>query len=570
MISADYNDGLWIDVLLSLSIKDFTLVETLEVDFNTGMTAITGETGAGKSLTLDALAMALGDRADTDRIRHHAERAEVAALFDISDITEARQWLGQHDFDAERECLLRRVLTREGRSRGYINGQPATMQQLQQLGDLLIDIHSQHEHQSLLRRETHRKLLDNFGQCEKLCANVATAYQQWRDARNRLVLLSENSAAQQARRELLSFQVEELDQLGLQDGELPELENQQKMLANAEAILADSHRLAALCSEDDNYNLLAGLTQATTLLSGIAQKNADLIEVEELLNNAHIQVQEASHTLRHHIDRFELDPQKLAEAEERLSLIYQQARKHKVQPEELPVLHRDLQQELELLSGGEHNIENLALEVEKLHQQYLECAGKLSRKRASTAKMLAAAVNQHFPGLAMKGADIQVELTPLSDDRASPYGLEQVELLVRTNSGLAHKPLAKVVSGGELSRISLAIQVVAAQTSATPTLVFDEVDVGIGGATADVVGSLLRGLGERGQVICVTHLPQVASRAHHHLQVSKEDTAHSVHTELVVLGENGRIEEIARMLGGVRITEQTRTHAREMLELASD
>ncbi len=557
-------------MLVSLHIKNFTLVETLEVEFKTGMTALTGETGAGKSLMLDALGMALGDRADSGQIRNDADRAEVTACFDISEIPEANQWLEQHDFEAESECLLRRVWTREGRSRGYINGQPATMQQLQQCGDLLIDIHSQHEHQSLLRRETHRKLLDAFGQHGKLTADVTAAWRQWRTVQEQLEQLSSNSAELDARRELLGFQVEELDQLALAEGELPELERQQKLLANAETIVTDSQRLAGLCSEDEDYNLLAGLNQASSLLAGITHKNASLVEVEDLLNSARIQVDEASHTLRHHIDSFELDPQKLAEIEERLNLIYQLARKHRIPAEELTTLHRELRQELERLSGNGQNLESLTQEAETLHQHYRDCATRLSEKRGKTAGKLASSVNRHFPGLAMKGADLQIELTPLAADRQGPHGLEHVEFLVSTNPGQSHKPLARVASGGELSRISLAIQVVTARTSAIPTLVFDEVDVGIGGATADVVGSLLRDLGEAGQVICVTHLPQVASRAHHHLQVSKASDKKHTHTRLDVLLGDDRVEEVARMLGGVKITAQTRTHAREMLELAAE
>jgi len=559
-------------VLLSLNIKNFTLVDSLEVDFNNGMTAITGETGAGKSLTLDALSMALGDRADTDRIRHGAERAEAAATFAINNIPEASRWLIDNDFDCaddhDDECLLRRLFNKEGRSRGYINGQPATMQQLKKLGDLLIDIHSQHEHQSLLRKDTHRKLLDSFGGHQPLITQTAKTYQHWQQVQQQLNTLSDQSGELSARRDLLSFQVAELNELSLIEDEVKKLEAQQKLLANAESILADSHSLAAICSEDDSFNLISGLTQATSLISHMPSKSQLLLEVEELLNSARIQTEEAASSLRNHIEDFELDPEKLQETEDRLSLIYQLARKHRVQPEALLTLHLSLDQELLQLSGGEQNLDILTAQAEQLQAKYLTVASKLSAKRNSSAKKLCKAVNLHFPNLAMFGAELSIALQPLSVEQQSAHGIEQVEFLVRTNPGQPHQPLAKVASGGELSRISLAIQVVTALTSAIPTLVFDEVDVGVGGATAEVVGRLLRQLGNKGQVICVTHLPQVASCAHHQIQAEKASTAKQTRTELNTLSNDSRVEEIARMLGGMTITDQTRTHAKEMLKMA--
>ncbi|MCV6603739.1 MAG: DNA repair protein RecN [Porticoccaceae bacterium] len=562
-------------MLLSLNITNFTLVESLEVDFDTGMTAITGETGAGKSLTLDALAMALGDRADSDRIRHGTERAEVSALFDVDNISSARHWLQDNDFemDGDSHCLLRRIFTREGRSRGYINGQPATMQQLQRLGEQLIDIHSQHQHQSLLRRDTYRTLVDDHGDHRKLATQVAQQYRLWRDTQNRLDLLSQQSSELNARRDLLSFQVEELNALGLAPGELESLEKQQALLANAEAILNDSHQLLALCSDDDNHNLLSSLNQACSLAAQIPVQGPQLQEVADMLTNARIQVEEASTSLRQYLDGIEVDPQQLAEMEQRLSDIYQLARKHRVQAEQLTDLHSRLQQELDTLCGGEQDIQQLQEQAEQQRQSYLKSARQLSGKRRQAAQSLGKAINTHLPELAMPGAQLSIELTPLAEAKASPHGLENIDFLIASNPGQPAKPLVKVASGGELSRISLAIQVVAAQHSTTPTLVFDEVDVGIGGTTADVVGRLLRQLGQtgkrRGQVICVTHQPQVASRAHHHLQVSKSSVGDTTHTTLNSLAQTERIDEVARMLGGARITEQTRTHAQEMLELAT-
>lgn len=535
------------------------------MDFASGMTAITGETGAGKSLTLDALSMALGDRADSDRIRQGANRAEVSARFEVAGLAEAKQWLAEHDFESEDECLLRRVFSRDGRSRGYINGQPATMQQLQQFGELLIDIHSQHEHQSLLRRDTHRVLLDAFGGHQALAEQTSSAYQDWRQCQKQLEQLSSQSSELNARRDLLSFQVQELDELDLKADELEDLEQQQKLLANAEHVLTDTHRLLSLCSEDDHFSLLSGLSQACSLIGTIPGKQSALLEVEEMLTSAKIQVEEASNNLRHYVDSVELDPERLQEVEERLSLIYQQARKHRIEPEALLVLHQQLQAELAELSGGEQDLETLAKQAETLRGQYQATASELTEKRSHTANKLAKAVNDYFPDLAMKGAELKVSLTPANP---SLHGNESVEFVVCTNSGQPHKPLSKVASGGELSRISLAIQVATAKVNTKPTLVFDEVDVGIGGSTAAVVGKLLRELGNQGQVICVTHLPQVASCAHHHWQVSKASSKKATHTKLLVLEQDHRVEEIARMLGGMTITDQTRTHAREMLELS--
>jgi DNA repair protein RecN (Recombination protein N) len=559
-------------MLLSLNIKNFTLVNSLEVDFTSGMTAITGETGAGKSLTLDALSMALGDRADSNHIRHGADRADVAATFAIKDIPEARQWLVNNDFDCADdhlgECLMRRLFNNEGRSRGYINGQPATMQQLQKLGELLIDIHSQHDHQSLLRKETHRKLLDSFGDHHALCSQTTRSYQQWQDAQHQFNQLSDQSSELSARRDLLCFQVAELNELSLIEGEVDKLEAQQKLLANAESILADSHSLAAICSDDDNFNLILGLTQASRLLNHMPSKNQLLLDVEELLNSARIQTEEAVNSLHNHIENFELDPEKLQQVEARLSLIYQLTRKHRVQPSELVSLHQSLQNQLQQLSGGEQDLDTLSAQAEQLRSIYLRSAEKLSIKRHKSAKKLCGAVNQHFPNLAMPSAKLSIDFQPLPENHQSSAGIERIEFLVQTNLGQPYKPLAKIASGGELSRISLAIQVVTAHTSATPTLVFDEVDVGVGGATAEVVGRLLRQLAEKCQVICVTHLPQVASCAHQQMQVEKTSQGNQTCTELNTLSEESRIEEIARMLGGMTITDQTRTHAREMLDTA--
>ena len=556
-------------MLTALTIKNFTLVQTLEMDFVGGMTAITGETGAGKSLVLGALSMALGDRADTDRIRRGAERAEVSALFDINNIADAMQWLANHDFEhADDECLLRRIITREGRSRGTINGQPATMQQLRELGEMLIDIHSQHEHQSLLRRNTHRTLLDNYADTTALAAEVKTQHQNWHQLAQQLQQLEDQSEELSARKDLLKFQVEELNQLGLDGNEIHELEREQQLLANAEAIQQDSHAILDICMQSESSNLQDGLNQSLQRLERMQLKPGALVEAEKLLTSARIDIEEACREIQQHLNGFDGDPQRLQAVEDRLSAIYQLARKHRVQPDELNKKHQHLQQELDGLTGGAEDIDTIKMKLTQLAELYHASASRLSSSRQQAAGQFSKAVNARLSSLAMQGAQLTIQLSPLPNGEFSANGLESVELLIVTNPGEPARPLTKIASGGELSRISLAIQVVAAQSTTTPSLVFDEVDVGIGGATAEVVGKLLRELGSKGQVICVTHQPQVAACAHQHLHVSKQTRGNQAESNISILPDDARVEEIARMLGGANITSRTRDHAEEMLELA--
>jgi len=553
-------------VLTHLSIQNFTLVESLDLEICPGMTAITGETGAGKSIMLGALGQALGDRADGERVRTGAARADIHATFDLAKITKARRWLQEHDLEQEedaRECILRRVVTKEGRSRGYINGKPATLTQLRTLGEMLIDIHSQHEHQSLLKKDTHRRLLDEFGGSQDLAQAVKSAYNSWQQTLARFTELRDNAEELSARYQLLSYQVQELDQLGLEAGELEQLEAEQKTLANAESILRNSHQLAALCGTEEQ-SLQDALHKALHLLAEMPEKTEALKEAEQLLGNAQIQVEEAQREIERHIDSFSMDPARLQEVELRLSAIYDIARKHRLQPAELTEFHASLSQELAQLSGGDAQLDALEQQVAQREADYRNQAEELSAKRRTAATKLARAVNKQLANLAMSTARLDVNL---SDCRDNPgrYGLEEVEFLISTNPGQPARALAKVASGGELSRVSLAIQVVTAKTSTTPTLVFDEVDVGIGGATADTVGQLLRQLGEKGQVICVTHLAQVASKGHQHLLVQKQASKKSAQSTLVPLAGEQKVEEIARMLGGAAITTQSRAHAEEML-----
>ncbi len=553
-------------MLTALTIKQFTLVESLDIEFSTGLTTITGETGAGKSLVIDALGLALGDRGDTDRIRQGAERAEVCASFAMDEASPAIQWLADNDLDNTDDCLLRRILTRDGRSRGYINGQPATMAQLRALGTLLIDIHHQHEHQSLLSKEHQRILLDEFGGHQTLLKEVSENYKDWHQAQARLEEIEQRADETLARKDLLTFQSQELNELDLQSGEVDALEQEQSLLSNADSILVDTHQVLALCDSETASELavLPALSRASQLLSAMGQNHPALKEALALLDSAHIQVEEALGELQRYISQVEPDPARLQLVEGRLSTAYQLARKHKVKANELPELCEQLSAELISLSADDNDADALAERVKILAAGYQNQAKKLSAARKKAAKQFEQKINQQLQGLAMADASLQISLTPLAGNY-SQKGLETVELLISTNPGQEHRSLNKVASGGELSRVSLAIQVVAAHNSTIPVLVFDEVDVGIGGATAQTVGRLLRELGCQGQVICISHLPQVASCAQHHLLAKKQKSKQSTESTLTPLNSKERTAEIARMLGGNNITEKTRSHAEEML-----
>jgi len=556
-------------LLLLINISNYTLVESLEIEFTQGTTAITGETGAGKSLVLDALGMALGDRADTDTIRHGKERAEITATFDINTIDAAKAWLDANDFNSDDNCILRRIYTREGRSRGYINGQPSTMSQLQELGDMLTDIHSQHEHQSLLRKETHCRLLDEYAKAEDLASKVASEYSAWHKVHLDLTNLLQRSDELDNRKDLLRFQVNELQQIDLTAKHLEQLELEQKTLANAEQIVQDSHNLLAICEQAEEFNLRDSLNKALSILANIEYKPDALKITEELLQGGLIQIEEAINEISHHIDRFEADPQRLQTVEEQLSAVFQLSRKHRVNPDQLEITLQTLEAELKNLIGGSENINAMEEKLADLAKSYEKSAKQLSSKRKSASKTMAKEINRQLQKLSMEGAELLVQLSPISHGEYRSSGLEEVEFLLATNPGQPHKMLAKIASGGELSRVSLAIQVVAANHSKIPTLVFDEVDVGIGGSTADIVGQLIKQLGERGQVISVTHQPQVAAHAHHHYRASKVIEDNSAESLMVPLNQQQRMEELARMLGGAKVTKQTLSHASELLNLAS-
>ncbi|WP_369989609.1 DNA repair protein RecN [Pseudomonas xanthosomatis] len=552
-------------MLLHLSIHNYAIVEHLDLELARGMSVITGETGAGKSIMLDALGLALGDRADSGVVRPGADKADILATFDLGDIPEAHTWLAERDLESDGPCILRRVITAEGRSRGYINGTPCPLGDLKALGELLIDIHSQHEHQSLLKTDTHRRLLDEYAGAIDLARQVQLAARRWQQTRQELERLSNSGDEQRARHQLLSYQLEELDNLGLGEHELVQLEQEHKNLTNAEALFGICRQVIDQCSESDSGNVLSALTVSLNRLTAVANAPKALGEAVNLIASAQIQVEEAVGELNRFLDHFDADPMRLQTLEERLDAIYTLARKHRVHPTELPHLQQRLMEEIEGLNASDESIERLGEELAAYAQHYKEKATELSALRRQAATQLATAVEQEIQRLGMPGGRFCIELTPFEHAELSPHGLEQIELLVSANPGQPLKGLAKVASGGELSRISLAIQVVTAQTSRIPTLVFDEVDVGIGGPTAEIVGQLLRRLGERGQVLTVTHLPQVAAQGHHHLFVHKVRHSDTTHTAVANLGKRERVEEVARMLGGIDLTKESLAHARKMV-----
>jgi DNA repair protein RecN (Recombination protein N) len=547
-------------MLINLSIQDYAVVDRLDVDLDAGMTCITGETGAGKSIMLDALGLCIGDRADSRAIRPGAARTDIAACFDVSQNTRAQVWLSERDLEASGDCILRRTISAEGRSRAYINGSPATLSDCADLGQLLVDIHSQHAHQSLLRRPVQRSLLDTYAGAETLTVEVSETAQRWRVLQEEYSRLAGQTEESDARRALLTYQIEELATLNPQPGELEALEAQHNLLANAAYIIDSANDIAAGC--ETQRDQLARLVQ---LANDDRMRGSATDNLRELLQSALIQLDEAQAETARFAASVELDPEGLRAAEERLSALHDLARKHRVQPDALHELLATLQAELESLAGGTEQLASLEEALGDTALAWRTQAKALSERRREAAVLLARRVMETLTDLAMTKCVFEIALIPFKDDNPDPRGAEDIEFLIATNPGATPGPLNKVASGGELSRISLALQVVAADTATSPTMVFDEVDVGIGGGVAEVVGHLLRTLGERNQVLVVTHQPQVAAKGHQHLLVTKtgED---AVHSELTQLAGESRIREVGRMLGGEKLTDSTLAHAREMLE----
>lgn len=553
-------------MLTYLRIRDFAIIDEVELELGAGLTALTGETGAGKSIVVDALALAAGGRASSDVVRHGAERTEITATFDVRRHEPACRWLDAQSIQCDGECILRRVVSRDSRSRAFINGQLVPLQTLRELGELLVDIHGQQEFLALLRRPAQRSLVDAHGQHEALVAKVAAAFQCWHERQERLAALQAAGRDRDARLELLRYQVHELEALNLERKELPELFAEQRRHANS-GRLAEGVQLALqLIDEAEEANANLAVSRAQSSLRTLAALDPQLASAEQLLSEAGIAIREATGALRHYLDSLEVDPQRQEWVERRVATLEELARKHRLKPDELPDHLEKLAEELRDLEAHASTLESVVLQVSEARAEYNRVAQELSVARRKAAAKLSREVTQLMQTLGMAGGRFEAALSVADSSDPQPHGIDEAEFIVSANPGQPLKPLARVASGGELSRISLAVQVAAAGKALTPCLVFDEVDAGVGGGVAEIVGRQLGALGTRTQVLCVTHLPQVASQADHQVRVFKLTDGRSARTALNELLGAERVEELARMLGGIEITQRARDHAREMLK----
>jgi len=553
-------------VLAQLSIRNLAVIDEAELDFSTGFTVLTGETGAGKSILVDALALALGERADTKAVRSGSDRCEITAVFDVSDRKNVLNWLRENDLDEDDECILRRVVSADGRSRGYVNGRSTPMQTLRELGEQLVDICGQQAHQSLRHARVQLDLLDQFGGHQELLVNMQRAHAAWSDARSEFEVLRDELADRSARLDLLRHQVHELEALHPQPGEFEELGRAHKLAANSGRIAEGITQALEMAYEHDDAS-------AHSVLGGVRRKLDELVEIDlelaaatNMLAEAEILIGEAADALRHRLGQLEHDPAEATRLDERLWGFHDLARKHRTEPGSLPDTFENLTNELANLETGDQRIEALSARADECRAGMLDAAQRLTERRRETAAKLTQAVTDNMQVLGMPNGRFEVEVRPRPDELPGASGNDRVEFVTAANPGQAAGPLSRVASGGELSRISLGLQVAAVAVDAVPTLIFDEVDAGVGGGVAEIVGGRLRELADNRQVLCVTHLAQVASQANQHLRVAKITDGKTTHTTVSTLDENARIDEIARMIGGVEITERTRAHAEEMLQ----
>jgi len=548
-----------------LAIRDFAIVEQLELEFDPGFTVLTGETGAGKSILIDALALLLGDRADADTVRHGQEKTEIQAGFDIRHHYDAIEWLTNNEMQADGECTMRRLVYRDKPSRGFINGHAAPMHKLRELGALLVDIHGQHEHQSLLQRESQRQILDDYAGVGAEVTKLAQFSQELKRLTELRTSIQLQSSEREARLDLLRYQTQELQTLAPQEQEFERLQQDHRRLHHMNELLNGAQKILATLAQNDEGNIEQQLNHSITRLAELSEFDPELREVEKLADEARVRVSEAAMDLQHHIEGYELDPGQLTQIEDRLSALHDMARKHRVKPDVLPEILETLTAELATLDNGENNEADLTKKIEALKEDYDQLALHISKARTKAGKKLSAAITKQMHDLGMEKGKFAVQLTPANKDERAQFGQEIIEFQVNTNPGQPLKSLAKIASGGELSRISLAIQVITAAIVRVPTLVFDEVDVGIGGRVAEIVGTKLHSLANGRQILCITHLPQVASQGMHHFQVNKSDDENT-RVGVTPLLAKDRITEIARMLGGVKLTRQSVAHAEEMLQ----
>ena len=555
-------------MLLNLNIIDLAVVDALDLDLQPGMSVLTGETGAGKSILLTALGLALGDRADSGYVRPNSKRAEVNLEFDLNKAPLVKQWLAEQELDDDGQCLIRRTISEDGRSKAYINNRPVNLQTLQTLSRQLVEIHGQHAHLTLLDKEEQRLLLDGFAQNQDLLAQLNSCYQSWKQTHKTLQQLQKAGSDQAEREDLLRYQLDELQQLDLDNFDYQVLADEHHKLANLGKILSVGQQQLDILYDNDQQSVSQMLGHCIHGISELTEFASELNNINELLNEADIQINEAAQQLRRFLENQEADPQQLVWLENQIGIVQSLSRKHKCQPEELPELAQKLAEELDNISHSSERIESLTLDCDRLLKQYQQLAKQVTESRTNAAAELQQRISDTIKELGMPHGEFLVNISSAANVEPQRNGVDAIEFLVSTNPGLPAKPLAKVASGGELSRISLAIQVTTSTDKTTPTMIFDEVDSGIGGGIAEIVGHKLRRLSQNRQVLCVTHLPQVASQAHQHLFVAKNQKAAVTSSTVKCLSAEERVEEVARMLGGVTITANTLAHAQEMLESA--
>ncbi len=553
-------------MLTHLHISHLITIHDLKLDLTAGTTVITGETGAGKSILIDAIALALGGRGNADVVRKDQDKADISLCFDTRKLPEARAWLKSYDLDNDHECIIRRTIYKDGRSRSYINGMPTTLQPLRELSDLLINIHGQHENQSLLKSDKQRDMLDRYAGHMNWVDKVLHLAQEWQKVSAELNDLKTLSDERTSRSEFLQFQLNELEALHLQQDEFQTLDLEHKQLAHAGELLENMNLALACLGEDENDCALTQLNRAAHALETIQRVDPKIKPWIESIKNAIIQVSDTEGELRHYLETVDLDPERLQWLDQRIATLFDIARKHKVAPQELYELQQRIAQELLELTSSDERIAALNSKLTAIQQEYMVVAKKLSDSRKKSAMKLEKEITQSIQALSLPHGQFHIQLETEETTRLSLHGLEKVYFQIKTNAGQPMQLLAKVASGGELSRISLAIHMATAEQHTIPTLIFDEVDVGIGGGVAEMVGKLIRRLGDTHQILCITHLPQVAAQGHQHLLVEKSDQKNMTYTNIRHLSLEEKANEIARMLGGVEITRKTLEHAQEMLE----
>ena len=556
-------------MLVHLSVKNFAVVKQIDVSFEKGLTAVTGETGAGKSIAIDALSLCLGERADANAVRNEASKAEIIAHFSLVEIPLAASWLAEHELtqdDDEAACFIRRVVSKEGRSKAFINGTPVSLQQLKDLGQYLLAIHGQNTHLQLLKEDYQRRTLDTVAKHPKLLSDVKTTFGNWKTLTSELQRLKGEAQQRADRHQLLSYQVAELDEFAIAQGEFEELEAEHKRLSHGQTLLEQAQTSFYNLYDNDEFNAASVVKQSTDRLSELQEHDENLAPIVSMLSEAAIQIEEAAHELRSYCEQLEIDPLRLQHVEQRYSQAMDLARKHGVQPESLHLHHQELADEFASLNADESKLETLEDDVASALNDYREASEKLSKSRIKAANVLSQQIETEVRKMNLPHA--QVKVTVAFNEQLQPQSLGQdtISILVSTNPGQTPDKLDKVVSGGELSRIGLAVQVITKSESATPTMIFDEVDTGISGPTASVVGQLLRELGQDNQVICVTHLPQVAARAHNQLFVTKQTDGKRTETQMLALTEQARVNELARLLAGDEITHSAIANAKELLK----